>query len=269
MGIMPKELLLPSPSSKVALVAIAHADDLLLFCGATVLRLIASGWDVHVIRVTDDRWDSWGISAKETIARNLNEFSEAMNLIGVKSVCDLGYPTDVLGDNSEVSLREQFIDLIRNIKPYLVMTFDPDSYLYEDNEDHKLVARSMAEASWTAGFDKHPGASGQVNSPHLPIEKWYFGREVAEVTHYQNMEPFIDQLIAAIATHKTMLHNMASQLRLQANFLGYSLDRLFTLVEESPKEFAKMIINDKKREELRIVDSRKLFRVIEEFGDLL
>ena len=266
MEIMPKELLLPTPISKVALVAIAHADDLLLFCGATVLRLVASGWDVHVVRVTDDRWDSWGIDVKETIYRNQNEFAEAMSFIGVKSVLDLGYPTDVLGDNSEVSLREQFIDLIRNIKPYLVMTFDPDSFLDEDNEDHKLVARSMAEASWTAGFDKHPGARGKVDSPHLPIEKWYFGRSVAEVTHYQNIEPFIDQLITAIAIHKTMLHNMVSQLQLQSNFLGYSLNRLIILVEESPKEFAKMIIGDRNREELRIVDSGKLFRVIEKFG---
>lgn len=91
-------------------------------------------------------------------------------------------------------------------------------------------------------------------------------QKCCRVTHYQNIEPFIDQLITAIAIHKTMLHNMVSQLRLQANFLGYSLDRLIILVEESPKEFAKMIIGDRNREELRIVDSGKLFRVIEKFG---
>ncbi len=266
---MPFELKIPSSGSKVALIAIAHADDLILFCGATTLNLIANGWRVHVLRVTDDRWDSWGVSVKETISRNLGEFTEAMSLIGVASVIDLGYPTDVLGNNSEVSLREQFIDIIRNLKPYLIMTFDPDSRLHEDNEDHKLVARAMAEASWAAGFDKHPGARGKVDSPHLPIEKWYFGRDVAEVTHYQNIAPFIDQLIVAIAIHKTMLHNMASQLHLQAKFLGYSLDRLISLVQDSPKDFAKLIIGDRDREEFRVVDSGKIFRVIEKFGDVL
>jgi LmbE family N-acetylglucosaminyl deacetylase len=266
---MAKELSLPSPRSKVALVAIAHADDLLLFCGATVLNLIANEWHVHVVRVTDDRWDSWGISTKETISKNFKEFTESMSQIGVASVIDFGYPTDVLGDKSEVSLREQFIDLIRELKPYLIMTFDPDSYLHEDNEDHKLVARAMSEASWTAGFDKHPGAHGKVYSPHLPIEKWYFGRNVAEVTHFQDLNPYVDQLLNAIGIHKTMLRNMVFQLHLQANFLGYSLDRLISLVEESPKEFAKMIIGDRNREELRVVDSGKLFRIMEKFGDAL
>ena len=83
------------------------------------------------------------------------------------------------------------------------------------------------------------------------------------------MNPYVDQLLNAIGIHKTMLRNMVFQLHLQANFLGYSLDRLISLVEESPKEFAKMIIGDRNREELRVVDSGKLFRIMEKFGDAL
>jgi len=266
---MAKELTLPTPKSKVALVAIAHADDLLLFCGATVLNLISRGWQVHVVRVTDDRWDSWGLDTSESIRRNQSEFNNAMKKIGVNSIIELGYATDVLGDNSEVELRAHFIDAIRKLKPYLIISFDPDSYLHEDNEDHRLVARAMAEASWTSGFDKHPGASGRVEAPHLPIEKWYFGRKVAEVTDYQLIEPFREKLISAIGEHKIMLQNMARQLSLKANFLGYSLDRLLQLVDDSPEEFARMLIADRKQEELRVIDSENIFRVIDKFGDAL
>jgi LmbE family N-acetylglucosaminyl deacetylase len=259
----------PVTKNKVALVCIAHADDLLLFCGATVLNLISQGWQVHVVRVTDDRWDSWGLDTSESISRNQSEFNNAMKKIGVNSIIELGYATDVLGDNSEVELRGHFIDAIRHLKPYLIMSFDPDSYLHEDNEDHRLVARAMAEASWTSGFDKHPGANGRVGTPHLPIEKWYFGRKVAEVTHYQMIEPFKDRLVSAVSEHKTMLQNMAQQLSLKANFLGYSLDRLLQLVDDSPAEFAKLILAERSQEELRIIDSENVFHVIERFGDRL
>ena len=66
-----------------------------------------------------------------------------------------------------------------------------------------------------------------------------------------------------------MLQNMAQQLSLKANFLGYSLDRLLQLVDDSPAEFAKLILEERSQEELRIIDSENVFHVIERFGDRL
>lgn len=269
LGEMAKNLVLPQTSSPVALVTIAHADDLLLFCGATVIHLVSNGWQVHVIRVTDDRWDSWGISENESIERNQNEFRDAMNSIGVASITELGYPTDLLGDRSEVELRKSLMDNIRRVRPYLVMTFDPDSLLHEDNEDHKLVARAMTEAAWTSGFDKHPGSAYEVINPHVPIERWFFGRRVAEVTHIVEIEPYVDQLVIAIAKHQTMLINMAHQLDLQANFLGYSLDKLIHIAEITPEEFARMILAGRSNEELRVVGPERILDAIERFGEPL
>ena len=136
---MPQNLVIPSTHRKTGLVVIAHADDLVLFAGAAVLALIDAGWEIHVIRATDDRWDSWGIDAEETIARNQSEFRSALASLGISKVYDLGLATDQLGDQSEVELRNRIVDLIRSIRPYLIVTFDPDSIKYEDNEDHRLV----------------------------------------------------------------------------------------------------------------------------------
>ena len=266
---MPKILEVPQTSSKVALVVIAHADDLLLFCGATTIHLINHGWQVHVVRVTDDRWDSWGLKESETMLQNSEEFRDAMATIGVASVTDFGYPTDLLGDRSEVTLRKELIDVVRKLKPYLVMTFDPDSFLHEDNEDHKLIARAMAEASWASGFDKHPGVSDSEIRPHLPIERWYFGRKVAEVTHHLPSSKYVDQLVTAIAKHKTMLINMAHQLDIQSRQIGHSLDKLIQLAKSSPKDFAQLIFANRNEEQLRIIGAERLFAVIEKFGDPL
>jgi len=263
---MAKPLALPQTSLKIALAVIAHADDLLLFAGGLVLHLVENGWQVHVVRVTDDRWDSWGITEEETIAQNRREFDAAMKTVRVKSITELGYPTDVLGDRSEVELRKKIMEIVRSTKPYVIISFDPDSYLHEDNEDHKLVARAVAEASWTSGFDKHPDASSHIDV-HLPIERWYFGRKVAEVTHTLDIAKYVDQLADAIGHHKTMLVNMAHQLDVQAHYLGYSLDKLTKLAEISPKDFARAIISHKDKEEYRIVGADRLFDAIEKFGE--
>ena len=265
-GKMAKPLTLPQTSLKVAIAVVAHADDALLFAGGLLIHLVKNGWQLHIVRVTDDRWDSWGLTEEETISRNRKEFQAAMKAIGVSSIVELNYPTDLLGDRSEVELRKEIISIFRSVKPYLVISFDPDSYLYEDNEDHKLVARAVSEASWSAGFDKHPGMQSET-TVHLPIERWFFGRRVSEVTHTLNTYEYVDQLVSAIAKHKTMLENMAHQLNIQARVIGYSLDRLLHLAESSPEDFARMVISNRDHEEFRIIGAEKLMKAIEKYGD--
>ncbi len=264
-----KILEIPRTAHKVALVVIAHADDLTLFAGGAVLALMDSGWQIHALRVTDDRWDSWDLSEKETIERNNAEFQEVLKKLGINNFNDLNLPTDQLGDFSEVQLRDLIVKVIRNVRPYLVMTFDPDSIKFEDNEDHRLVARATNEACWTSGFDKHPSGNVDNLKPHLPIERWFFGRTVVEATHQLEIAPYKERLIEVIASHKTMLLNMVSQLELQARFLGYTLERLQTEVEKSPKVFAEMIMADREIESYRIIGSERITKIIERFGEKL
>ncbi|MFZ9720678.1 MAG: PIG-L family deacetylase, partial [Candidatus Nanopelagicaceae bacterium] len=79
---MIKRLFPPKTGNKRALISIAHADDLVLFAGGTVITLVNANWEVAVIRATDDRWDSFGLTEQETIRRNKREFDSAMDAIG-------------------------------------------------------------------------------------------------------------------------------------------------------------------------------------------
>lgn len=271
-----QKLKLPETTNKVALVSVAHADDLLLFCGGGVAALTESGWKVTVVRATNDRWDSFSLSESETIEANTKEFNLAMSHLGISRVIELNLDTDRLGDYSEVTLRSKYIDIIRDVQPYLVITFDPDSYLFEDNEDHRKVAISMAEAMWTSGFDKHPGSESGGIRPFLPVARWYFGREVAKPTHQLDVTSYIDKLTAATSLHRTMLVNMARQWWLKGRTAGVSLDEFFQSVNSDVRFFAEMIVrrsrgkNSKSRkysEIYRVIDDASVVSILSKMGE--
>lgn len=264
---MPKPLLPPKTKNKRALISIAHADDLLLFIGGTVAALVKAGWAVGVVRATDDRWDSYQLSVEETIKNNQNEFNLAMKQIGVSKIYELALPTDQLGDYSEVELRMSLIEVIREFKPYLTITFDPDSYLYEDNQDHKKVGIAMAEANWAAGFDKHPNAGANQLAPYLPMANWYFGRVVAKATHYVDVSKSFKQVIAAASLHKTMLINMAHQLEIKAGSDNQRLN-ITNEVAQSPEKFVSKIMSKNRRDQIKGVRYAEIFRVIDSSAEI-
>lgn len=206
---------------RVLLVIVAHADDPAIFAGGVLALFVQAGWSVHVLRVTDDRWDSVGLTEAETIERNACELREAAAVLGLAGVEDLGWQTDVLGDASRVALRERLIHAIRRLKPYALMGFDPNSLFHEDNLDHKVLAEAMDEAFWTSMFDKHhPEHLAEGLAPHGTVERWYFGRSVAAVTHVFDTSPVIDVQMRAVACHATPIANMAAQYALQAETAG-------------------------------------------------
>jgi LmbE family N-acetylglucosaminyl deacetylase len=209
---------------RVVLVVVAHADDVALFVGGTVAALADAGWRVVCVRVTDDRWDSVGLSEQDTIDANAEQFRRAAAVLGVAEVVDLGYPTDVLADVSEVDLRERIIRLVRTYRPHTLATFDRHARYGEDNQDHLVVAAAVDEAFWTSQFDKHhPEHLAEGLEPHGSFERWWFGRDVVDVTDVVDISGTLDRKVDAALCHQAMLANLVNQLRLQARSGGWEL----------------------------------------------
>lgn len=201
---------------------VAHADDAAFFCGGTLALWADRGIAVTVLRVTNDALDSVGIDRGTTIERNRADFRAACSVLGVDEVVDLEWETDRLADQSEVALRERIIFHVRRLRPFALMSFDPDSRLHEDNLDHRVVAAAVDEAAWTSMFDKHhPEHFAQGLAPHGVYERWYFGRSVAKVTEVVDINSTIERKVRAVLCHELMLRNIVHQLRLQASTGGY------------------------------------------------
>ena len=212
---------------QTVLIIVAHADDAALFCGGTLRLMSDRGARLVMLRVTDDRYDSVGMSITDTIAVNAAEMRRAADILGIDEIVDLGWETDHLGDASEVTLRERFIYHVRRVRPFAVMSFDPYGAFHEDNQDHIKVAHAVDETYWTAQFDKHhPEHFHEGLAPHGVYERWYFGRRVLEVTTPVDISSTIESKINAALAHDTMLRNYVNQLRLQAKTGGHEIAML-------------------------------------------
>ncbi len=227
---------------RVVLVVTAHADDAALFIGGTVAAWSAAGWRVVLVRVTDDRWDSVGLDEATTIARSAAELRTAASLLGVDEVVDLGWPTDTLGDASEVALREQVVRLVRTHRPHTIVTHDPHSGVGEDNLDHLVVGAAVAEAVWCSQFDlHHPDHLAEGLEVHGVFEQWYFGRPPGAVTHVVDTSATLDRMVAAAAAHRTPLRNLLEQWRLQARTGGWRIPLLDEVTGDADADLTDLV----------------------------
>ncbi|MGZ4392291.1 MAG: PIG-L deacetylase family protein [Gaiellaceae bacterium] len=217
---------------RTVLVFAPHADDGSIFAGGTLALMSDAGWRVVMVRVTNDALDSFGVSREETIRQNTEQMHDAMRHLGVTEFVELGYETDVLGDVSEVELRERVIRLYRLYRPYAVMSFDPFGMFHENNQDHFKVAYAVDEAFWTAMFDKHhPEHLVEGLMPHGVFERWYFARRLVEVSTAIDISSVLERKIAAVAGHELCMRNMVQQLVLQARTGDLALPALESALE--------------------------------------
>lgn len=209
-----------------AMVISPHADDAVAFCGGTIAKFAAEGWNVVLVRVTDDARDSVGLDMEETLRRNTAELHEGAAKLGVTEIVELGFPTDSLADLSLGTLRERIVYLIRKFQPYAVFTFDPDQW-GESNMDHVRVARASAEAFWVAAFDLHyPEHVAEGLKPFAVCEHWYFGRELPRPNYAVDVTGHLSRKIASFLCHETQLRHMVHQMMLQARTWGRRVELL-------------------------------------------
>jgi LmbE family N-acetylglucosaminyl deacetylase len=242
---------------KTAMIISPHADDAAAFCGATIAKFADEGWHIILVRVTDDRKDSVGLTIEETMARNTEELHNAAKILGVSAIVELGFETDTLADVPLGKLRERMVYLFRKHRPYAVFTFDPFG-LYENNQDHVRVAQAVDEAFWVSCFDKHypehfadpageRGAGGL--EPFSVCERWYFARQLPKVTHYEEIAGTIERKIDAVCAHREMMRNTINQYQLQLKTWGKQVRWLQESKDGDLKPLIGMFLQEQAKEQ--------------------
>jgi LmbE family N-acetylglucosaminyl deacetylase len=131
---------------KAALVVAAHPDDEVLGCGATIARLAAEGWSVHILIVAEGA-TSRGI--KRDIGANVEQLSDlarcaekANEILGSASVKLLSLPDNRMDGMELLDVVKLVEEVIQKYKPTLVFTH----HAGDVNIDHKILHDAVIAA---------------------------------------------------------------------------------------------------------------------------
>jgi LmbE family N-acetylglucosaminyl deacetylase len=143
----------------------AHPDDIELQCAGTLLRLAQRGCKISLATMTPGDCGSAELPPEEIAAVRRAEAKQAADLIGADYTCLEFRDLSIVVDNES---RRRVTEVIRRVRPAIVMTAPPVDYM----SDHEMTSRLVRDACFNAScpnyvtqqWDPAPATTG---IPHL------------------------------------------------------------------------------------------------------
>jgi LmbE family N-acetylglucosaminyl deacetylase len=181
-------------SGKVLAAIQPHSDDIPIFAGGTVAKLINEGYTGHLIRVTNDDMAGPG-TVGTTVLANEKDNDAVARALGLKRIFNLNYPNHNMDGTSRPELKSRLIFLFRLLKVDTVVSYDPWGD-YEENPDHYVTASCVEAACWMAGGSKdYPEHFAAGLKPHSVREKYYFARFGQRVNRIVDISATVEKKI--------------------------------------------------------------------------
>src|SRR5579883_2564472 len=199
-----------------------HADDVPLFAGGTVAKLIQEGYTGYLIRTTNDEMTGAGTRG-EGVLHNEQDNEAVARALGLKKTYDLSYRNHRLDASSLQDLRGRLIFLFRLLQVDTVICYDHWG-LYEEYPDH-----------FEAGL-----------KPHGVKEKYYFARGPQIANRIVDISAVIDQKVEAIRANITQGPGgrNGAQLRARLQARGLRLVDLGSDDETANRNYIKRFVLD-------------------------
>lgn len=174
-----------------------HCDDVAIFAGGTVLKLIDEGYRGILINLTDDSMAGTGSSIGDIVLKNEHDTREVATRMGLDEVFFLNYPNHNMDGWPLLEMRARLIFIFRLMKVDTVLCYDPSS-LYDRNPDHYITARAVESACWMArsswDYPEHFKAGLEA---HGPADKYYFARGPQLVNRVVDTTDYMDAKVHA------------------------------------------------------------------------
>lgn len=152
----------------------AHSDDIPLYAGGTVAKLIHEGYTGYLIRISND--EAAGKTLGYGVVQNEIDNQEVAKALGCKKAYTFYYRNHRMDDCAEAEIRARLIFLFRLLQVDTIVTMDPYNH-YEENPDHLVAARAAEAACWMAGGSKdYPEHFRAGLKPTSVREKYYHAR---------------------------------------------------------------------------------------------
>jgi LmbE family N-acetylglucosaminyl deacetylase len=189
-------------SGKVLAAIQPHTDDIPIFAGGTVAKLIGEGYAGYLIRTTNDEMAGSGTTGQRVLD-NERDTEAVAKALGLQKVFNLEYRNHLMDDISRVEMRARIVHLIRLLKIDTIVCYDPWG-IYEENPDHYVTAQVVEASCWMAGMDlDYPEQLAAGLQPHAVQEKYYFARGPQIVNRVVDISAWIDRKVEANLANKT------------------------------------------------------------------
>ena len=159
---------------KVLAAVQAHSDDIPLYAGGLVAKLIDEGYTAYLIRISND--ESAGSTLGHGVVQNEIDNQAVAKALGCARAYSFYYRNHRMDDCAEIELRARLIFLFRLLRVDTLVTMDPYNH-YEENPDHVRAARAAEAACWMAAGPKdYPEHYRMDLKPCWVREKYYHAR---------------------------------------------------------------------------------------------
>jgi LmbE family N-acetylglucosaminyl deacetylase len=218
-----------------------HCDDIPIFAGGTVLKLLDEGYEGILITMSDDSMAGTAPSIGDLTRRNEADSLEVAKRLGLKEAVFLNYPNHNMDAWPIVEMRARLIFLFRLFKVDTVLVYDPAA-LYERNPDHEVTAKAVESACWMARSTwDYPEQFKAGLTAHGPQEKYYFARGPQLVNRVVDISDYIDRKVSVNLANVTQgpAGGTGARLRQQLAQQGRRLPLLGDDDDTANREYAK------------------------------
>jgi LmbE family N-acetylglucosaminyl deacetylase len=188
----------------------AHPDDETLASG-TIAKYVANGHKATIVQATRGGKGHWEIPTQELEAIRTKEMQEAAKVLGA-DVRFLDYSDASVPSGDE--LRESLVELYRELKPDIVLTFHPLVW----RDDHRRVGQAASDASLKASLPLH-----ETSLPdHRPEpEIFFFGSPMIkqEPDVYVDVTDYMDVKIESFRKHVSQWQDWGKPADEQGDYL--------------------------------------------------
>jgi LmbE family N-acetylglucosaminyl deacetylase len=161
-------------AGKVLAAVQAHSDDIPLYAGGLIAKLIDEGYTGYLIRISND--ESSGRTLGHGVVQNEIDNQEVAKALGCKKAISLYYRNHRMDDCAEAEIRARLIFLFRALQVNALVTMDPYNH-YEENPDHIVAGRAAEAACWMSGGQKDYPEHYKIGlKPTRVREKYYHAR---------------------------------------------------------------------------------------------
>lgn len=181
-------------AGKVLAAVQAHSDDIPLYAGGLVAKLVDEGYTGYLIRISND--EAAGRTLGYGVVQNEVDNQEVARALGCKKAYSFYYRNHRMDDCAEIEIRSRLIFLFRFLRVTTIITMDPYNH-YEENPDHLIAGRAVEAACWLSGAGKdYPEHYKAGLRPARIREKYYHARSPQGhnlVNRIVDISSYIDQ----------------------------------------------------------------------------